>query len=404
MQPSRMGAIASVAAGPHGVPEGEHLVPEAVVDALVEVAWSAPGLRVSYARICPRAGLSYLASAGAEHLPDITGWTLDLKGASRLVEALRNADAPLAIEDVASDLRTRDIAQQLSAQSTGALLILALRSGRDPHPIGVVALDVDKPRTWNAKEAAALDRLGPLITLALEHGKVCEELAHAEARNEENERRLGGVRGLVSGVLHDTNVLVHGLMRTIATAMDDTAGRSASVLGRQLEGVLSELDTLNHAGGSVRPTQVFDLNTLIEDVIPGLRALVGPNVRMLARRHPEPLHIEGYQTGIERMLVNILVHANNSGRSVVLETGTTATMAQISLYGDGIQADELLCLLGDDTATPDQLGMGLWLARSEAMMHGATIDVADVLGGQGRVRIEFPLCRPGAATDSMLDR
>ncbi len=49
-QSSRMGAIASIAADSPGASE-ESSVPEAVVDALVETAWSFPGLRVSYARV-----------------------------------------------------------------------------------------------------------------------------------------------------------------------------------------------------------------------------------------------------------------------------------------------------------------------------------------------------------------
>jgi hypothetical protein len=386
-------ATGTVSMGPHsgGQPE---LVPEAVIDALVEVAWAFPGLRVSYARMFGRT-LRHLASAGAEGLPDFTGSELDLSGAHKLLESFRTADQAIAIEDVTVDARTRPVAESLRAQGTRACLIWPVRRPRDPYPMGWIALDSDRPRTWGHKEESALERLDSLVMMALEHAELSEALSRARTQVLEHERRADGLRGFASGVLHHTSILVAGLMQVVARHMDERGGESATALGRQLEGVLAELEAVSHDSRARLPEPV-DLNVVVAELLPALRVLIGEDARMLSRQTVDPLPILAHRAGLERMIFHLLAHAHaarSGGNSIVIETADVGGAAALTLYGDGLGIDDGLVQFGErgENVTADSLGMGLWVAHCEALLHSAVITVGAESGDQARIRMLFPL-------------
>jgi len=388
------GATSStVSMGPQSGAEPE-LVPEAVIDALVEVAWAFPGLRVSYARMFGRA-VRHLASAGAEGLPDFTGSELDLSAADALLEAFRTADQPIAIEDVTVDARTRPVVALLLAQGTRACLIWPVRRPRDLYPMGWISLDSNRPRTWGHKEESALERLDALVMMALEHAELTDALARARTEVREHERRADGLRGFASGALHHTSFLVAGLMRVIASHMDERAGESATALGRQLEGVLEELEAVQH-GSRARIPEHVDLNAVVSELIPALRVLIGEDARMLSRLAVEPLPISAHRAGLERMVLHLLAHAHaarSSGNSIVIETSRLGTHAVLTLYGDGLGIDNDLVQFGErgENVSADSLGMGLWVAHCEVLMHGATVTISADAGNQARIRLMFPI-------------
>ncbi len=385
-------AAAAVMMGPASGVEPE-LVPEAVIDALVEVAWAFPGLRVSYARMSGRA-VRHLASAGAEGLPDFTGSELDLSSAHKLLEAFRTADQPIAIEDVTVDARTRPISTHLLAQGTRACLIWPIRRPRDLYPMGWLALDSNRPRTWGHKEETALERLDPLVMMALEHAELSQALARARTEVREYERRADGLRGFASGVLHHTNILIGGLMRVVAMHMDERGGESAAALGRQLEGVVAELEAVQH-GSRGRVPEPVDLNAVTSELLPALRVLIGDDARILSNLTVDALTIRAHRAGLERMIFHLIAHAHaarSGGSSIVIETAPAGEHAALTIYGDGLGVDEGLMEFGarGENVSADSLGMGLWVAHCELLMHGASIDIADEQG-QARIRVLFPL-------------
>lgn len=396
---ARSGTIASVSADGHGFsPEGaDSPVPEAVVDALVETVWTFPGLRVSYARLLPPKRLRFMACAGPEESAELTGRTLRLDDAPKYLEALKTALGSIGIEDARTDSRTKGIAPALEELDIRALLALPVRKRRDPQPVGVVLLDSPKPRTWSPKESAALDRLGPIIAMALDNAVLRDHLQRAEMSLSEYERRLGAVRGVVGGVMHDTDILVRALMEAISHR------EGAAALGRQLEGVLSELSILDH--GTSRTHQPIDLNQVITQLVPALRALVGSEVRLLTQLDSQPLFVSGHLTGLERALINIVVHGRNNGPAgdaLIFETSLRDGRAELVIRGDGLGMDESMARLrlGDqnEASIPDELGLGLWLARCEVLLHGGAISVSPDSAGNPRISVSFPLLDDRART------
>jgi signal transduction histidine kinase len=383
-----------------GSSDGGAFVPDAVVDALVETVWSLPGLRVSLSRLTRSHHLRFLACAGPEDMPPITGRCLQLGSASPLVRALRSTEEALEIEDVTTDSRTKALAPQFQKLSTGSILMLPVRP-RQPGRPGAIILDAARPRTWTPKEVAAVERLEPLMALALENAALREQMGRAEASLSEYERQLGGARGLVGGIVHDTNILVDGLLRSIARATDLSSPTSrelsenATALGRQLEGVLSELVTLER--GAARILEPLDLNQLVGELVPALRSLLGDGTRLLTQLALEVPRVPGHRTGLERALLNLVVHATNDcdPESVVLETRHEQDRAVVQIraanHGCTSSALRLLgCGRGGRPATPDDLGLGLWLVRCEVLLHGGSVDV-DVEDDGVRIRVELPI-------------
>jgi hypothetical protein len=368
-------------------------VPEAVVDALVEAAWAFPGLRVSYSRTVGPRTVRHLASAGVRGPPDFTGEFLDLSGANTLVEAFRTADQAIGIEDVTSDPRTRPIADLLIAQGTRAYLIWPIRRPRDPLPLGWVALDSDRPRTWGTRESDALEQMDAMILMALEHAALSDALSAARTDVREHERRLAGLRGSSGSALEYADDLVGAMMRMVDESLPPPLKSRAGALGRQLSRVLGELDALHVGQRRPLPTPL-DLNKVIAELAPSLPALVGANLVVSLRLSGRPLVVDAHRPGLERTIVNLLRHAYASapGTALQLETRAVSSAAELVMHGDGLGADEALLQIGGqgELVGADELDRSLWRARCELLLHDASLTVT----ADGTLRILVPLIGP----------
>ena len=391
----RPGAIASVSVGQHALPDETQLPPEAVIDALVEVAWAYPGLRVGYGRFAGPRMLRFVASAGADERKDFTGSLIDLSVARDFLEALREGEQAVIIEDVETDRRTKPIAEQLLNLSVRSLVAVAVTRPRYSEPAGIVSLDSDRARTWSAKEAATVERLAPLTSMALDNVIMSESLAGAQASIESYERHLGGVRGLVRGVLNDANTLLNAV-REHSNRATPAMGEPLVALADKLNDVLAELNALNHGYRSIRTPHPIDLSQVISNFVPALRAVLGPEVRLLCRSDDTPIMVNAYPTGLERMLLNLIVHARanrQAGASLVLHTRKEDGDGVVTAFGDAVGLNDELLLVGshDQIVTADQLSIGLWAARCEMLLQGASLSTRPDADGQVEICLRLPL-------------
>ena len=389
----RSGAIVNVG---HQAPVDEtQLPPEAVIDALVEVAWAHPGLRVGYGRFAAPRTVRFVASAGAEQRKDFTGHLIDLTEARDLLDALREGEHAVVIEDVEADRRTKPVASTLIKLGVRSLVAVGVMRPRHSTPAGIVSLDSDRARTWSAKEAATLERLAPLTSMALDNVMMAESLATARASIESYERHHGGVRGLVRGVLNDANTLLTAV-KEHAQRGKPAVGEPLVALADKLNDVLSELNALNHGYRSIRTPHPTDLAEVVANFVPALRAVLGPDVRLLCRSDDAPIMIEAHATGLERMLLNLIVHARanrQQGASLVLHTRRESGQGVVSAYGDAVGLNDDLVLVGshDQIVTADQLPTGLWQARCEMLLHGASLSTRPDADGQVEICLRLPL-------------
>ncbi len=348
-------------------------VPEAALDALIETAWAFPGCRVSFGAFEGRTAIRFCTSVGAERMRNLDGLRIDLHEAPRLLEACRRADVPFSIEDTQTDSRARPIAAQLEAIDARSVVMLPLRDGRNPHPFGVVMMDRDAARTWGPKEGAALDRLAPVVALALEHIQACGELEITKSRAAEHERRVDAIRGLTQGVAMDAERLLDAL--TQQAGADDPV--IAGMLG-QLARVVDELERVQ--SGPTTIDRPYDVSTMLASLAPGLGALCGITVT-IESDSLAPLHVAGHRTGLERVLVAIAEHVSRgapANATMLLSLSCSPDgLPQLRMHGDAVQIDAPLIRLaaGQALATDDGPTARLWQARCEALVQGIELGV-----------------------------
>ena len=346
--------------------------PMAALDALIETAWSFPGFRISYGAFEGAKALRFHTSAGSELQAALDCVRIDLSAAPRFVEALRSDEAPVAFEDVTTDSRARPIADALLEVGCKSMVILPLISDR--KPLGIVMMDCEAPRTWGAKEMAALDRLAPLIALTLEHVEAKAELESTRASGVRHERRITAMRGLTAGVASDAERLLDAMRRSIDTDRDATF----SLLG-QLERLVEELDRVQHSPTRLRAP--FDLSETLRSLAPGLAATTKARIRIDEPNNPR-VGVDGNRTGIERLLVNLVAHVTRKAsqrQALTLALTTDEGGAQLRLRGDALDIEDVVRLVdGDDTlVTSEQVCPTLWQARSEALLQDISLCIED---------------------------
>ncbi|MGH1348049.1 MAG: hypothetical protein ACRBN8_41220 [Nannocystales bacterium] len=357
--------------------------PMAALDALIETAWSFPSFRVSYGAFDGPRAIRFHASAGSESQAALDGIRVDLSDAPRLIEALRNADAPVAFEDSESDSRMRPIAPAFAELGARSLLILPIRREREIQPFGIVMMDRPKPRTWGPKEGAALDRMGPLIALTLEHVEAQAELESRRTSSARHERRVTAMRGLIAGVATDAQRLLGALRPSVG---DDQT--SQSLLG-QLERLVHDLDRVQH--GPSRLTHPFDLTPVIRELASGLRALTTAKIHT-AGFSTELIGVQANRTGVERVLVNLIAHVtrdatSDQGLTLELSHPPDGVGPELRVHGSALHLDDALTLIGGgerfDSAA--EIDPELWQVRCEALLQDIRLRLED-----GALVLEFP--------------
>jgi hypothetical protein len=369
----RAEALATVASSGEG--DWSASVPEPVVDALVETAWAFPGIRVSCARLLRPHRFEFSASAGANDLNALAGRTLEIDAAPRLFRPLVRGET-VGIEDVDHDSRVGATAPKFRELGVAAVMLMPVKSPSVDGLLGLLVFDAPRPRTWSTKETSALERLVPLVQLALENTALTAALERTRAAVIELERRWGAMRGIIDAALHDGRVLLDALAAASRATPSQQRDDTIAALERQIYDLMAEVAALPNSGGR-RDREAIDLNEFIVSAAPVLRAILGTGHRLLVRTDPLPVWTQGHRPGLDRLLKTLVTHgtAAGSGRDVVLRTYGTSSGVCIEIGGDGIGTDDrLLSLVTEQPELAvDSLGIDLWQARCEALLHDGRI-------------------------------
>lgn len=361
---------------PECLGEVDESVPEAVVEALVDAVWSLPGLRVSFGRIGPDRVLRFVACTGDDERPPLSGAAIELAQAPALMEMLRRAEQVIAIEDVLVDLRTRPVAEAF--QDVGARSCLLLTVGRRSDrslPHGFVALDAPRPRSWGRKEETVLQRLLPVVSMALDNVVLTESVRHLNASSLDQERSLAAVRGIMAAVIHEGERLL------TATRARVHADVTAEILLERVSALFSELGQLATGRVAERFEERVDVHTLLESLRPALAGLLPRGVVVEVERPSCACQVLAHRAGLERLILNVVVYAARTaseGQRVAFRCTCAAGKVHLRIEGDALVCDEALAAIHprSDPAFIDGLGHDLWQARAECILHGGDLRIA----------------------------
>ncbi|HMM78376.1 MAG TPA: PAS domain-containing sensor histidine kinase [Gammaproteobacteria bacterium] len=197
------------------------------------------------------------------------------------------------------------------------------------------------------------------------------------------------------------------LLRAQATPAAD---KIAAIMERQLETLSRLVDDLNDAG-RIRSGKL-ELQWTDLDLIEVLRDAVATSTpKAEARNHtltsqlaPEPIGVRGDAVRLKQLFCNLLTNAckfTPRGGRIAVSAARSAGMALVTVSdtGIGIPADKLRSIFARLTQADSPrhmrtqgLGIGLWLAREIAELHGGSIEAfSDGPGRGSRFEVRLPL-------------
>jgi signal transduction histidine kinase len=197
---------------------------------------------------------------------------------------------------------------------------------------GYIGFDtVNREMTWPEESEVLLRIIGEILLSAWD--RRCAEqqrrLLELQVRQAQNLESLGVMAG---GIAHDFNNLLTGIMGNAELAQLDLPEDSSSY--RYLDGVsqsarrAAELcrQMLAYAGRGKFVTQPIDLNSLIDDMMPLLRASVSKRAVLVLDLADDLPEIDGDISQFRQILGNLIVNASESLEdhpgSVTIRTGS----------------------------------------------------------------------------------
>ncbi len=234
-------------------------------------------------------------------------------------------------------------------------------------------------------------------------------------------RRLMTLGGVSMGLAHDFNNLLTVILGNAAFLKDELVGSAnGQRLLRDLEhsatraGDLTE-QILRYASSAEEPAHAIDVNVLVRDVGPFLRALVAPSAELRLELADAHLEVDAEASGMTQLLVNLVQNAAEATTDprgeVVIRTGTAqvteeladrleprysmtgplAVFVEVEDNGQGILPATVSQIFEPFFSTRGHgRGLGLSVVRDVARSHGGGVEVVSEPGAGTRARVWLP--------------
>ena len=234
-------------------------------------------------------------------------------------------------------------------------------------------------------------------------------------------RRLITLGAASMGLAHDFNNLLTVILGNAAFLRDDASlDESSQRLLRDLEhsatraGDLTE-QILRYAASAEEADYPIDLNTLVRDVAPFLRALATPFAELRLALADAHLELGAEVSGMTQLLVNLVQNAAEAvpesrgevmirtGTAPITDalreriepsytlTGTVAVFLEVEDKGHGMSPATVAQIFEPFFSTRGHgRGLGLSVVRDVARSHGGAIEVDSEVGRGTRVRVWLP--------------
>ncbi|MEC7521694.1 MAG: ATP-binding protein [Myxococcota bacterium] len=241
---------------------------------------------------------------------------------------------------------------------------------------------------------------------------VTVERRRAEERRVLQERlartdRLDSVGRLAGGMAHDFNNLLTAISATAELVEPDALEASARADMREirelcLRGSQLTRQLLSFARPQAIETTRFDLGALVDQLCPMLRRLVSERVRF--EIETEPVWIEASRCELERVLVNLVVNAQDAmPRGGMVRIGVRAAehaVLSVSDTGEGMDAETQARIFDPFFTTKGDAGTGLGLSIVHGLVNrmNGTIDVDSAPGRGTTFRVSLERSEARAST------
>ncbi len=229
-------------------------------------------------------------------------------------------------------------------------------------------------------------------------------------------QKMDAVGRLAGGMAHDFNNLLSVIGANAQLAYEDVpetnelareeihevilAGERAAQLTRQL---------LAFSRKQVLEPQVLDLNEVVQSVERMLRRLIREDIVMQTRLHSAPCEVLADKTGVEQILVNLVVNARDAmpgGGTVEISTGPADPegffVLSVRDTGTGMDEETLRQVFEPFFTTKRQgegTGLGLSTVYGIAKQSGGWVDVESEVGVGTVFRVFLPCAPIGAASE-----
>jgi signal transduction histidine kinase len=291
----------------------------------------------------------------------------------------------------------------------GPAIVVPLHLAQGPGFIGVTA----GPFTplFGSDEVNQLQGYASAVTAGLERAKVTERLAAIE-RNKTQFLNLASheLRGPMTVVRGYVSMLEDGLLGTL-----NERGRKAvpviSAKVVEMNGLIEQMieaARLEDGALMLRPEQ-GDLINIVEAAVESFRPLLDESREILVKYPDRPVHVRVDAERIRTIVVNLISNAvkySPDGGPVNVELSGRGGIARLSVTdtGVGIAKEDLPILFTRfgrvSTPQTDHLpgtGLGLYLGRQLARLHGGEITVDSAAGRGSTFTLHLPLAAPTAA-------
>ena len=303
------------------------------------------------------------------------------------------------------------LSAQLGLPPSATALAVVVPGRHAPH--GVLVAFRDQPQEFSRAQRQFATTLASMMGSALER-EATEALA-LRAQKMEAVGRLAG------GVAHDFNNLLT-VMITVASelrelgvpsaeaALDDldTATQGAVLLSNQLL-ALSRRKQLE--------TQALDLGSLVADLLPMMRRLVGGDVKVQEQLEQGPgVTVLGDRSGLEQVLLNLIMNARQAmprgGTITVSVRPASDGYVELDVADNGAGMDEATrarIFHAFFTTKPDGSGLGLATVAKVIERHGGNVSVESAVGKGSTFTVRLPALgavrsrkseRPGGASSA----
>lgn len=247
---------------------------------------------------------------------------------------------------------------------------------------------------------------------SLEQARRERDTAEAAARQSE---RLAAVGQLAAGIGHEINNPLMNIMSLAGLIEQSLDRKDPEVLadvrllqseGRRCARIVQGI--LNFSRDNQPSYRRFDLAALLEDTLVLMHHRMEAGDIRLSRELPAELDMDGDPNLLQQVLVNVLlnaIQASPAGSMINLRAGLENGRAVLEIRdeGPGISQKDLAHVFDPFyTTKPEGEGTGLGLSVSYGIVkeHGGEITTENLDGAGLRVRIELPVRRPLASSET----